>query len=198
MQKTIAFFDFDGTITTSDTMLELIKFAKGKPAYYLGMIILSPYLIALKCGLVTATAAKEKLLSLFFGKIPLNEFNNTCTEFSDKILPGLIRRAALNKIKEHQDNNDEVVVVCASAENWISQWCLRNNINYLATRLEVINGKLSGKLSGPNCNGEEKAIKIRSAYDLSQYDEIYAYGDSSGDKAMLGLATKSFYKPFRQ
>ena len=197
MQKTIAFFDFDGTITTSDTMLELIKFAKGKPAYYLGMIILSPYLIALKCGLITATAAKEKLLSLFFGKIPLTEFNNTCTEFSDKILPGLIRRAALNRIKEHQDNNAEVVVVSASAENWISQWCLRNNINYLATRLEVINGKLSGKLSGPNCNGEEKVNRIKNNYTLSDYSTIYCYGDSNGDKPMLKLATFASYKPFR-
>jgi len=39
--------------------------------------------------------------------------------------------------------------------------------------------------------------RILAAYDLSQYDEVYAYGDTKGDKPMLGLATIAFYKPFR-
>ena len=44
---------------------------------------------------------------------------------------------------------------------------------------------------------EEKVIRIQEEYNLSDYQEIYVYGDSPGDKPMLGLATKSFYKPFR-
>ena len=197
MQKTIAFFDFDGTVTTKDTMLELIKSAKGKPAYYLGMITLLPYLIALKAGIVTATKAKEKLLSHFFGKMTLTEFNVVCKTFSEKKLPGLIRHTAINKIKEHQQNNHEVVIVSASAENWISGWCMQNNIPYLATRLEIINDKLSGKLSGANCNGEEKVNRIKQSYPLSDYSTIYCYGDTDGDKPMLALADFANYKPFR-
>ncbi len=34
-------------------------------------------------------------------------------------------------------------------------------------------------------------------WNLKEYEEIYVYGDSSGDKPMMELATKSFYKPFR-
>lgn len=34
--KQIVAFDFDGTITNRDTLLEFIKFAKGKTAFYLG------------------------------------------------------------------------------------------------------------------------------------------------------------------
>ena len=103
----------------------------------------------------------------------------------------------MNKIKEHQNNNDVVVVVSASAENWISGWCQQNNINYLATRLEIINGNLSGKLSGPNCNGEEKVNRIKANYTLSDYSTIYCYGDTNGDKPMLQLATFTAYRPFR-
>jgi len=38
--KSIAFFDFDGTITSKDTLAEILKFAKGKRAYYTGLVIL--------------------------------------------------------------------------------------------------------------------------------------------------------------
>jgi len=34
-------------------------------------------------------------------------------------------------------------------------------------------------------------------YNLSEYNTIYAYGDSRGDKELLGLADERFYKPFR-
>ncbi|KAA8711021.1 haloacid dehalogenase-like hydrolase [Helicobacter canis] len=55
---------------------------------------------------------------------------------------------------------------------------------------------LSGEFATPNCYGEQKAVRIKARYDLSRYEEIYAYGDSKGDTAMLALATHAFYKPF--
>ncbi|MDL0079793.1 HAD family hydrolase [Helicobacter zhangjianzhongii] len=55
---------------------------------------------------------------------------------------------------------------------------------------------VSGEFATPNCYGEQKAVRIRARYDLSNYAEIYAYGDSKGDRAMLELATHAFYKPF--
>jgi phosphatidylglycerophosphatase C len=196
LQKTIAFFDFDGTVTFKDTMLELIKFSKGKPAYYLGMIKLSPYLIALKAGLVSATLAKEKMLTHFFSGDDFNLFNQDCKRFTKNILPALIRPKAIAAINEHLANNHEVVVVSASAENWVSQWCLQNNINYLATKLEIVDDKITGKLSGANCNGQEKVNRIKDKYILSDYSTIYCYGDTKGDKPMLQLATFAYYRTF--
>ena len=87
--------------------------------------------------------------------------------------------------------------VSASAENWIKKWSDGIGVQLIATQLETVDELLTGKLTGLNCNGEEKATRIKSAYDMSQYDEIYCYGDTSGDKPMLALATKAFYKPFR-
>jgi phosphatidylglycerophosphatase C len=197
LQKTIAFFDFDGTITTHDTMLELIKFYKGSKAYYLGMIQLSPYLIALKLGLVSATKAKEKMLTHFFNDTNVDVFNEKCRQFIETVLPALIRPAAINKIKEHLAKHHEVVIVSASAENWISQWCVQNGIKCIATKLEILNNKITGKLNGNNCNSDEKANRIKKEYDLSAYSEIYCYGDTKGDKPMLALASFAFYKPFR-
>jgi phosphatidylglycerophosphatase C len=196
--KKIAFFDFDGTITSKDTLFELIKYQKGKASFYTGFLINSPVLAALKLKLVSNQFAKEKVLQYFFKGDELTSFQKACDLFTTERLPAVIRPGAMAEIAKLQDLGFEIAVVSASAENWIKKWSDKIGVQLIATRLESVNKQLTGKIKDKNCNGEEKAIKIRSAYDLSQYDEIYAYGDSSGDKAMLGLATKSFYKPFRQ
>ncbi len=197
MKKRIAFFDFDGTITTQDTLLEIIKFYKGNFKFYLGFIINAPFLIAYKAGIITNQAAKEKVLKYFFGRIPLQEFQHRCNLFAETQVPLLIRPKALTEIEKLKVAGAEIVIVSASAENWITAWCSKNDLQLMGTKLQVQNDLLTGKIDGFNCYGREKVNRILAAFDLSQYDEIYCYGDTKGDKPMLQLATFSFYKPFR-
>ncbi|HLK27197.1 MAG TPA: HAD-IB family hydrolase [Puia sp.] len=197
MKRRIAFFDFDGTITTKDTLLEVIKFQKGNFLFYLGFLLNSPFLIAYKLKIILNSTAKEKVLSFFFRKTPLSSFQEKCDEFADNKLPEFIRAKALAEINKLKELNAEVVIVSASAKNWLQKWADEIGVKLISTNLEIKNDKLTGKIDGENCHGEEKVKRIKSVYDLSQYDEIYCYGDSSGDKPMLALATFSFYKPFR-
>jgi phosphatidylglycerophosphatase C len=138
------------------------------------------------------------VLQYFFKGTELSSFQKACDLFAIHKLPGIIRPGAIAEIKKLQELGFEIVIVSASAENWIKKWSDKIRVQIIATQLETVEKLLTGKINGQNCNGEEKTIRIRSAYDLSQYDEIYCYGDSDGDKAMLALATKAFYKPFRQ
>ena len=193
----IAFFDFDGTITSHDTMLELAKFHKGKNAFYKGMIFLLPSLIAMKLKIVSNAETKQKLLKLFFKGMPIDEFQDLCSRFISQRLPQLIRPKAIEMIRQLKKENTTVVVVSASADNWVKPWCDENQIMFIGSCLEVVDGKVTGKLNGPNCNHIEKVNRIKENYRLSDYKEIYCYGDTKGDKPMLGLATHSFYKPFR-
>ncbi|MFI5139899.1 MAG: HAD family hydrolase, partial [Sphingobacteriales bacterium] len=125
-------------------------------------------------------------------------FGEACDKFASDVLPAMIRPGAIAEIGKLKESGFEVAIVSASAENWIKKWSDKIGVQLIASRLETIDNLLTGKIEGRNCNGQEKAIRIRSAYDLSQYDEIYCYGDSGGDKAMLALGTKTFYKPFRE
>ena len=196
-KKRIAFFDFDGTITTKDTLLEIIKYQKGTPSFYLGFLLCSPFLVAYKLKLISNQAAKEITLRYFFGKTPVAAFNERCNAFAAEKLEPLIRPGAYTEIEKLKAAGAEVVLVSASAENWLSQWCRQHELTLIATRLEIKNDRLTGKIAGNNCHGQEKVDRINAAYDLSQYDEVYAYGDTKGDKPMLKLATFGFYRPFR-
>ena len=197
MKRRIAFFDFDGTITTKDTFLEIIKFQKGVVHFYIGFILYSPILVAFKLKIISNSWAKGQILKFFFANKKVADFQAECNLFADRMLPGLIRPKALKEIRDLKNLNSEVVIVSASAENWIKNWTDSLDVKLISTILETKNGKITGRIQGKNCHGEEKVRRISALYDLTQYDEIYCYGDSPGDKPMLSLGTASFYKPFR-
>lgn len=193
----IAFFDFDGTITRSDSMFDFCKHTVGFMPYTLGMIRVSPWLAGFKMGIFTATLAKEKLLSTFFQGNTLEAFNKYCHDFYMEVIPNILREDAMQEIKYHKESGNKVVVVSASAENWLRDFCEHEGLELLATQLEIDKDeKLTGRLLGLNCNYEEKVNRIKASYNLSDFEKIYAYGDSKGDQAMLSLATESFYRKF--
>lgn len=193
----IAFFDFDGTITHKDTLLEFIRFAKGNTAFWTGFILYSPFIVAYKLGIITNQVAKERILRHFFSRTSAAEFDRLCEEFAEKVIPGLIREKAIREIYKLKEEGAEVVIVSASAENWVSKWSNAHGLNCIATRMECADDVISGRINGRNCYGEEKVERIRKEFDLSQYKKIYCYGDTNGDWPMLKLGHVQFYKPFR-
>lgn len=196
--ESIAFFDFDGTLTAKDTLAEVLKFARGKFRFYLGLAVLSPVLIGYKLRVVSNQYAKETMLAYFLKGMPIEIFNGLCKEFALTRLPHLFRKTALSELRRHLQNNTHVVIVSASPENWIQPWCQQFNIQCIATKLKIRDGKITGKIAGRNCQGNEKVKHILKKYNLSHFNKIYAYGDSPDDLPMLSLATESFYKPFKE
>jgi len=192
----LALFDFDGTITVRDTLMEIIKYQKGVVNFYFGMSLLSPFLLLSKVKLIENWRAKELVLSYFFGGTPVSLFQRKCDEFTTQILPAILRNEALQKMDYHLSQNHRIVVVSASAYNWIQEWCKEKNIELIATKLEVKNDKITGKLQSLNCNGIEKVNRINAFLNLNEFEQIYAYGDSVGDKPMLALAHHAFYRKF--
>lgn len=192
----IAFFDFDGTVTTRDSFLDFIAFYHGKMTFYRGFVWLLPMLLAYKAKLIPNWRAKEKVLTYFFKGVPLAEFQQRCDQYAEQRIPHIVRAKALQAIKNHQEQGHEVFLVSASPENWLKAWCQRKGIQLIATRLEVKGGKLTGKLAGNNCYGPEKAARIHQDILLKNYQNVYSYGDSRGDKEMLALADFPYYRPF--
>ena len=197
MNRIIAFFDFDGTVTKKDTLLEFIRYVKGDLSFYLGFFIHSPILVLYKLQIISNQAAKEMMLRYFFGKMDTGLFNDHCEKFAREQLPALLRPKALKEIDKLKAHGADVVIVSASPENWLKTWCDANNLKCVATKLVVADNKITGKINGRNCHGKEKVRRIESEFSLSEYSNVYAYGDTSGDRHMLALANIKFYKPFR-
>lgn len=196
MKPSIAFFDFDGTITTKDTLFEIIRYHKGNTALYAGMALLSPALVAFRFKLISTQRMKEMVFRFFFGGMHVADFRDKCADFCAERLPELVKENALQAIRQHLAQGHQVAVVTASAEDWVEPWCDTLGVVCIGTRLEVRNALITGKIHGLNCNGPEKVERIKQAFDLNGYDDIYAYGDTIGDKPMLAIAKYGYFQKF--
>ena len=195
--KILVLFDFDGTITSKDSLIEFLKFYLGSFRYYVGLFFLSPVLISYKLKLISNHVAKEKLISHFFKGVDSDVFYDISNKYSTEEIDKIVRLKALEKINWHKEKGHEIIVVSASLKCWLLGWCKKNKLEILATEIEVKNNRLTGNFSTKNCYGIEKINRIKEKYNLKNYKLIYAYGDSEGDKEMLSLAHKKYYRPFR-
>jgi HAD superfamily hydrolase (TIGR01490 family) len=193
----LALFDFDGTITTKDTFLPFLCFYRGNRRFLIGLVCLSPWLVPYTCKLVANWRAKTAALTFFLKGDPLTALQAGCDEFARTVIPSLVRTGALAAIRRYQAEGARVVVVSASPENVVQPWCAAVGVECVATRLEVQDGKITGRIAGQNCYGPEKVRRVLERYDTAAYAEIHAYGDSRGDRELLALASKGFFKPFR-
>jgi len=195
--KRLILFDFDGTITYKDSLVDFIQYAVGKPAYYLGLLKLSPTLVSYLLKITPNDRAKEKMIQYFFANWDQEEFKTKARNYSVQKINQIVREEAKKKLAWHKQRGDEIVVVSASIRCWLEEWCKQNEIQLIATELEIQNNKLTGKFKTPNCYSEEKVKRVKKIYNLNNYDYICAYGDSSGDKALLAIADEQHYKPFQ-
>ena len=53
---------------------------------------------------------------------------------------------------------------------------------------------MTGRYRSGDCSGPKKAERIRSVFDLTRFDTVYAYGDSVEDREMLALASRRYYR----
>jgi HAD superfamily hydrolase (TIGR01490 family) len=125
------------------------------------------------------------------------DFFDVASKYSLHHIDKILRKKAMEKITWHKNEGHKIVLVSASIDCWIRPWCEKNDLELLATKLEIKDGIVTGNLLTKNCYGQEKVNRIKEKYNLKEFDYIYAYGDSSGDKEMLQLANEKYYKPFR-
>lgn len=196
-ESKLVLFDFDGTITTRDTLFAFTRFAVGDIRFFLGLLYLLLPLALHRFNLFSAQQTKELFFKHFLKNTKRSKFLELCHLFSQLIIPKIIRPLALEAILEHQRQGDRIVIVSASAYDWIYSWASQYKIEVIATQLEIKNEKLTGKIVGKNCNVQEKVNRIKEIINLSDYEHIVAYGDSTGDIPMMNLADVKFYKPFR-
>jgi HAD superfamily hydrolase (TIGR01490 family) len=196
-QKTIAFFDFDGTITSQDSLVCFLKETFGSPRFYLGVFSMMPVLLAYKLKLLSNHDAKEKFIAHYFKGWSVDDFKKSADSYSQNGIDIIVRPDAKEKLQWHQDQGHKVVVVSASIESWLQLWCDNNKYELIGTKLEIKNGKVTGKFSTRNCYGQEKVNRITNNYSLEDYSDIYAYGDSMGDREMISISNHPNYRQFK-
>ncbi len=194
--KNLYLFDFDGTLTVKDSMFDFLKFI-APVLFYIGFVLFLSLFVFLKLGLLDASKVKEKFIAFFLKGKSKEELQHKAKQYFQKRHKYLLRENAVEYVQSISQE-DEKYMVSASMDIWLEPFAEYLELNLICTRAHWLNEKYSGKFLGKNCNGQEKAHRIQKEIALSKYDEIIAFGDTSGDKQMYNLATEFHHQYFHQ
>jgi len=196
-KSSLAAFDFDGTITYEDTFNDFLIWTFGPRRVFIIFLIYSWAILLYILRLAPNDLPKRLIFSHFFKGMPFNEYRTLCRNFVNNRLPQIINYTALSKIYWHAHNRHTVIIISASPSEWLIQWSASHPINtVISTEEEIVEGTLTGRFVSSTCYGKQKKRELLKFTKENHIQEVYVYGDSRGDDAMLSVADHPFYQDF--
>jgi len=189
----LALFDFDGTVTSADSFTPFVYFAASWLRIIAGSVVLSPLIIGYKLGLVSTPRIRAAVAYVCFRGRKESEVNDLGRQYAQR-LDRILRPEAIERIHWHLAQGHRVVIVSASLAPYLRCWCEALGLDLICTELEAHAGTLTGRYRDADCTGAEKARRVAARYLLSSYSDVYAYGDTHEDLALLRLATKAHFR----
>jgi phosphatidylglycerophosphatase C len=195
-QGPLVAFDFDGTLTTTDSFTAFLRWRTGSLAYYGDMVRMIPagvrYLLRRDRGRIKSAAIRVYLRGL-----PREVLEQEAAEFASVMAPVLLRPDALRVWRRHRAEGARMVIVSASPEPIVAPFARGLGADLLiASQLAYDKeDRVGNGLLGRNCRGPEKVKRLREAFG----EEVHltaAYGDTDGDKEMLEIAEQRFMRLF--
>lgn len=188
----VAAFDFDGTLSHRDSLLPFLVRLCGAPAVLRAGIPRAHLIAGAGIGIVSRDRVKESILRPLLAGIPLASAEAEAEAYARHLLERELRPPVRERLEWHRSRGDEVVIVSASPDLYLGHvgralGCAA----VLSTRLEVEDGRLTGRLVGRNVRGPEKVARLDAWLDGSR-PEVWAYGDSDGDRQLLARADHAF------
>lgn len=182
--------DFDGTITYKDSFTSyILKYGnKLLPLICLPVFIIVILLYFMK--VVSRNFVKRVSIFLF---LTGRNYDKLKAKHSSFVKTIKLNDETLNLIKKYKSEGYKVILVSASPEMYLEEVCkLLNYDGYIGSKLEVKNGKLTGRLVGNNNNYDEKVTRIKSSEYYDKNVKTVAIGNSKGDYAMLRFSNEGY------
>ncbi|AQY21210.1 HAD-IB family hydrolase [Riemerella anatipestifer] len=193
--KKLYLFDFDGTLTTEDTLFLYLKFYNSSK-YRIQFLRYIPLFILLKMKLLKAEKVKESFIASILEGESKERIEKKSKAFFEEYYPKLFRTNALEFIEKIDKEKTVSFIVTASLDIWVRPFAEHFGMGLLATEAEFKDGKFTGKFKTKNCNGDEKVKRIKQATEGLKYDKSIAFGDTVGDHAMLKWANEGLFQFF--
>ncbi|RZF55817.1 HAD-IB family hydrolase [Acinetobacter halotolerans] len=187
----LALFDFDGTLYPKDSFTGFIFFTLPKHHIATRGIKILPWVLAYYLGFYPAHAMRPRLFQSMFKGIAADIPQRLAPTYAQKIIKEL-DQDLLQQLYLHQQRGDHVVLVSASVDLYLAPICEFLNIELICTQTEIKNGILSGNYNSKDCSCEQKKLRVMQEYNLDNYHQIYAYGNSHEDLEMFSLTDQHF------
>ena len=193
----IAAFDFDGTLTWTDSFTAFLRMQCGD-ARIAGVFASRPGILLDYVRTGDRGALKSRLIYSLLGPISQEDLETRMQAFVTKTGRKLFRPDALDAWTMLNRPDRLRVIVTASPDILVRPFGKMIGADrVIGTRLGFsADGHLLPDLDGVNCRGEEKMRRLREVFGESLVLES-AYGDTKGDREMIAAAQNGHYRVFK-
>lgn len=186
MKTKIAFFDFDDTLIHGDSIKYLLEYyIKKHPLSFFNFFKVGIYYILYLLKMKDFNSAKTALL------FPLKKMDTKELEyFYQTCIIDKYYKNVVEELKQKKAAGYLIMIVSASVEAYLQCCDLPVDI-IMGTRVIIKDNHYTNIVIGKNCKNEEKVRRINEELKTRgisiDYDNSYAYSDSTHDIPMLKL-----------
>lgn len=188
----VAAFDVDGTLTDGDCVGPFLRKVGGLRGIA-GALVRRPWSSLRAIALRDRDVLKDIVVGGVLGGRPISEVDAAGADFAERVALHRLRPDTLARLRWHQRSGHRVVLVSASLQSYlVPLGRLLGADAVLCTDVERIGSRFGRHLDGGNCRGSGKVERLRGwMVDAGCIDaELWAYGDSVGDREMLAMADR--------
>ena len=191
-----AVFDLDGTLTSKDTLFEVLYFFRSRSSTYFNTLLLLPNFLLAKLSIIDSGNVKAKLIYKCLGKFDEKYIRSKANLFSERVLPKLIKPNMVARLEWHAEQGHQIVIATASLDLWVKAWCEANSYWVVCTEALFVQGHLQSVFKTQNCKGHEKLKRIKALLCEKSGELAYGYGDTAPDLYFLRECKHQYYKKF--
>jgi HAD superfamily hydrolase (TIGR01490 family) len=122
--------------------------------------------------------------------LSVNSMNDIVKEYVKEELIPKENKLIVEKLLWHKKQGHTIAIISGGFSEYIKYYALMYDIKHvIATDLEIINNKFTGKIDGIDCMGINKIEKLRNTINIKEYDlkNSYAYSDHISDIPLLSF-----------
>jgi HAD-superfamily subfamily IB hydrolase, TIGR01490 len=194
----LSVFDFDGTLTRHDSFLPFLRFAFGHRIFAQYMLKMMRPTFHCLCKKITRDELKAILVATFLTDVDEKWIVDKANAYCRLYWRSLMRPSGLIAVADEISSGAEVTLCSASPEIMLAPFAEKLEVSLIGTKLEVVNGRLTGRINGYNCRCAQKIHRLEAVYGPLVTRHIRAWGDSAGDIELLSAANTPHWQYFHR
>lgn len=179
--------DFDGTLTTRDTILPLgffLRRANRTPATHLTHVAAA--LLLVKLRIASNNHLKAEFCRRLLSGHTEEHVDRLSSEFATNYVMNILRERMVRILEQHRQKGDDVYIVSSNFDFVLRPLLERlSATGVIATEPEIADGRYTGRLARPACARAEKLTRAVARFGAERVREAVAYGDSDDDRTLL-------------